>query len=192
MENNICLISLLVIPLGLSGCATVINGTSQDFQIASEPSGADVTLTGGVNCRTPCELSLKRKDDLRADFSLDGYKSQYVYIQSRTGGAGVGNILAGGIIGGVVDASNGASNSLYPRPLHVRLAADGSDDQAELVDKKGELISTVAAHNDNVRSDVEEALMKRGLMSQNQDQPEGDEAVSSDMSASDNTEIKQD
>jgi hypothetical protein len=150
--------------MGLGGCATVINGTSQDIQVASEPSGADVAFTGGIGCTAPCELSLKRKNDFRADFVLDGYKSEYAYVQSRTGGAAAGNILLGGLIGVVVDASNGASNSLYPRPLHVRLVADGSTDEAVLLGKEGEIVSTVAAHNDRVREDVEGSLMKRGLM----------------------------
>ena len=156
--------ALIVLPVGLGVCATVINGTSQDMQVASEPSGAAVSFTGGVECKAPCELSLKRKDDYRADFVLDGYKSEYVYVQSRTGGAAAGNILLGGLIGGVVDASNGASNSLFPRPLHVRLAANGSTDEAVLLGKEGEIVSTVAAHNDKVREDVEGSLMKRGLM----------------------------
>jgi len=156
--------ALIVLPMGLGGCATVINGTSQDIQVASEPSGASVEFTGGIGCTAPCELSLKRKDDYRAAFVLDGYKSEYVYVQSRTGGAVAGNILAGGLIGGVVDASNGASNSLYPRPLHVRLVPDGSTEEAVLLGKEGEILSTVAEHNYKVRDDVEQSLMKRGLM----------------------------
>jgi predicted small secreted protein len=155
MKTIKAMAALIVLPMGLGGCATVINGTSQDVQVASQPSGATVEFTGGIGCTAPCELSLKRKDDYRADFVLDGYKSEYVYVQSRTGG---------GLIGGVVDASNGASNSLYPRPLHVRLVADGSTDEAVLLGKEGEVVSTVAEHNYKVRDDVEKSLMKRGLM----------------------------
>lgn len=164
MKTIKAMAALIVLPMGLGGCATVINGTSQDVQVASQPSGATVEFTGGIGCTAPCELSLKRKDDYRADFVLDGYKSEYVYVQSRTGGAAAGNILVGGLIGGVVDASNGASNSLYPRPLHVRLVADGSTDEAVLLGKEGEVVSTVAEHNYKVRDDVEKSLMKRGLM----------------------------
>ena len=42
--------------------------------------------------------------------------------------------------------------------------ADGSTDEAVLLGKEGEIVSTVAAHNDRVREDVEGSLMKRGLM----------------------------
>jgi hypothetical protein len=40
--------------------------------------------------------------------------------------AGVGNVLAGGIIGGLVDGSNGSLNSLDPNPLYITLTPDGS------------------------------------------------------------------
>jgi hypothetical protein len=60
--------------LALGGCATVINGTSQDVKFQSDPGGAQVKLTGGQSCTTPCEVSLKRRTDLRADFSKTGYK----------------------------------------------------------------------------------------------------------------------
>ncbi|MBK8374615.1 MAG: hypothetical protein IPN50_14400 [Sphingomonadales bacterium] len=147
--------------VALSGCATVINGTSQDYQIESSPEGAKAVLSSGESCTTPCEISLKRRNDISVSFDLAGYKSETVLVQSRTGGAGVGNILLGGVIGAGVDASNGSMNSLYPRPLRIKLAADGSSEEAILLDKKDETISTVAAHNEKVRADVEEGIAKQ-------------------------------
>ena len=35
--------------------------------------------------------------------------------------AGAGNLLLGGVIGGLVDGSNGSLNSLSPNPLQVTL-----------------------------------------------------------------------
>ena len=143
--------------LALGGCATVINGTSQDVKFQSDPGGAQVKLTGGQSCTTPCEVSLKRRTDLRADFSKTGYKPAYVLIQSKTGGAMAGNLLLGGIIGGAVDAANGASNHLSPSPVNVQLAAEGSTAEAMLIGDKGKKLS-LAAHNDEVRSDVAETI----------------------------------
>jgi hypothetical protein len=150
-----------ILPLAMSGCATVINGTSQDYEMASKPEGAKVTLSNGQSCTAPCRISLKRRNDLTATVELDGYKTEKVYIQSRTGGAGVGNILLGGVIGAGVDASNGSMNSLYPRPLNVKLAADGSSEEAAILDKKDEVIATVAAHNAKVMADVEKGLAEQ-------------------------------
>ena len=143
--------------LALGGCATVINGTSQDVKFQSDPGGAQVKLTGGQSCTTPCEVSLKRRHDLRADFSKSGYKPAYVLIQSRTGGAMAGNLLLGGIIGGAVDAANGASNHLDPSPVNLKLAAEGTADEAMLIGNKGKTESLLA-HNDKVRVDVAKTI----------------------------------
>jgi hypothetical protein len=145
----------------LSGCATVINGTSQDYQIDSMPSGAKATLSTGESCTTPCEINLKRRNDISVAFELPGYKSETVLVQSRTGGAGVGNLLLGGVVGAAVDSSNGSMNSLYPRPLRIKLAAEGSSEEALLLDKKDKTIASVAAHNEKVREDVEEGIAKQ-------------------------------
>lgn len=146
------------VSLALSGCATVINGTSQDVQIASEPSGATAKLTNGTTCTTPCEVNLKRRHDLRVDLTKDGYKPVYVLVQSRTGGAAAGNILLGGLIGGVVDGANGATNHLEPNPVSVKLVPVGTEGLEVLLDKKGKEVSSVQAHNDKVRADVAKTI----------------------------------
>jgi hypothetical protein len=117
----------------------------------------------GLKCETPCSYSLKRGKDNGVTFSKDGYKSETVYIQSRTGGSAIGNVLAGGIIGGVVDGSNGASNHLYPDPVSIRLVPAGSDGSAVLLDKKGQVISTVAEYNAKVADDVNKGLEEQGI-----------------------------
>jgi hypothetical protein len=144
--------------LALGGCATVMNGTKVDYSSETNPSGALVKFTDGSSCTTPCELEFKRKNDQRADITLAGYKPAYVLIQSKLGGSAFGNILLGGGIGAVVDGTNGSSNRLYPRPLIVRLAPEGSTEEAVLLDKKGNIVMTVDAHNDSVRVDVAKTI----------------------------------
>jgi hypothetical protein len=161
MKNIYKVASAALLPMAIGGCATVINGTSQDYEMASKPEGAKITLSNGQSCTAPCKISLKRRNDLTATVELAGYKTEKVYIQSRTGGAGVGNILLGGVIGAGVDASNGSMNSLYPRPLNVKLAAEGSTDEASILDKKDDVIATVAAHNAKVMADVEKGLAEQ-------------------------------
>jgi hypothetical protein len=145
----------------LGGCATVLNGTHTSYQTETQPKAASVKFSNGQSCTTPCKLEFRRKDHLRADIALAGYKPTYVLIQSKLGGATFGNVIAGGIIGGVVDASNGASNRLSPSPLIVKLAPEGSPEGAVLLDKKGSVIKTVKAHNDGVRAAVAKSLGPR-------------------------------
>ena len=145
----------------LGGCATVLQGTHTSYEADTRPKAATIKFSNGMSCTTPCTLKFRRKDDLRADITLPGYKPTYVLIQSKLAGASFGNLIAGGIVGGVVDASNGASNRLSPRPLIVKLAPEGSPDGAVLLDSKGNMTRTVKAHNDSVRSDVAKTIGPR-------------------------------
>ena len=143
----------------LTGCATVMNGPNVDYLVNSEPNGAHVTFSGSdVPCETPCERELRRENHVRIDIAHEGYKPVYVLVQSKMGGATVGNVLAGGIVGVLVDSGNGSNRFLSPRPLIVRLARTGTADEAVLLNDDGEVISTVAAHNDEVRPRVAEQL----------------------------------
>lgn len=142
----------------LGGCATVMNGTNIDYATETDPAGADVVFLNGLKCTSPCTLELRRGSDTRVDITKPGYEPVYVLIQSRLAGSTFGNILAGGIIGGVVDGGNGASNTLAPRPLIVRLAPAGSGQAAMLLDKDGKDMMTVDEHNDKVRIDVAKTI----------------------------------
>jgi hypothetical protein len=88
--------------LSLGGCATVVNGVHQDLTFASDPEGAVVALSTGQSCTTPCEYSLRRGHDLRVDFRKDGYKPEFVYVQSRLAGSTFGNIILGFLLGTAV------------------------------------------------------------------------------------------
>jgi hypothetical protein len=106
----------------------VVGGTSQPVAFQSDPAGAQVRLASELNRETPCQYSMKRGNHSQVVFTEDGYEPVTVCIQSRPGGSAAGNILAGGIIGGVVDVAHGASNHLYPDPVTVRMARAGSTD----------------------------------------------------------------
>ena len=163
--NKILSTSLLVLLAASSaGCATVLNGTYQDVGFMSEPEGAVVAISPGQTCTTPCTFSMKRGHDLRVDFDRDGFKPEFVYVQSRLGGSTFGNIVSGGGIGALVDGTNGASNHLYPRPVYIRLVPEGSVEQAVLLDEKGEVIGTVAEHNAKVGEDVRDGLADQGVI----------------------------
>ena len=159
--RNIALLGMAA--WSLAGCATVLNGVNQDLEFRSDPDAAVVALSSGQTCTTPCAFSLRRGNDLRVDFSREGYRSEFVYVQSRLAGSTFGNVLAGGVIGAVVDGSNGSSNRLYPNPVYIRLVRNGSSDAAVLLDEEGVVISTVAEHNASVETDVLEGLANQSV-----------------------------
>lgn len=115
---------LLLLPT-LSACATITRGTKQSFVIESEPPGATATLSTGVQCVTPCSLIMKRKHGFTVDIKRDGYEPVHATVTSSISGGGgaamAGNLILGGIIGGVVDGTNGSMNNLKPNPLRVNL-----------------------------------------------------------------------
>ena len=119
--------------LAASGCSTVIRGTKETARFESTPPGATVTATritdnddNPVACIAPCKLQLSRKRDFYVTFELDGYKPVTAKLSSLvTPGGGVGflgNAVAGGVVGGVVDAGTGALHDLRPNPMRATLA----------------------------------------------------------------------
>jgi hypothetical protein len=116
-----------VATLLLPACATVTRGSKQQFVIESTPNKAEVALSTGEKCVTPCKLKLKRKNAFVATFNKPGYETLKAEVKSKFSGggaaAGAGNLLVGGIIGAAVDGSSGALNDLKPNPLRVTLVA---------------------------------------------------------------------
>lgn len=109
----------------LSACASITRGTHEVLLIESDPPGADVALSTGDGCLTPCGLKLKRKDGLHASITKDGYQTVEASVNTQIAGGGAagmaGNVLLGGPIGAGIDASNGSMNEFSPNPLKVTL-----------------------------------------------------------------------
>jgi len=109
----------------LSACATITRGSTQKYSIETSPTQAEVKLSTGQTCVSPCNLKLKRKAGFTVKASKQGYSEATAIVDSHIRGGGIaggaGNILAGGLIGIAVDASSGAMNDLTPNPLLLTL-----------------------------------------------------------------------
>jgi hypothetical protein len=119
------LCGLMAASLMLPACATITRGSSQKYTIETTPTAANVELSTGQNCVSPCNLKLKRKNGFVVTAKKEGYEPAKAVVDSKVRGGGVaggaGNIIAGGLIGIAVDASSGAMNDLTPNPLHLTL-----------------------------------------------------------------------
>ena len=135
MKNIGRLSALALAVISLSACATITRGTKQTVEFKSTPDGADVATTVGYSCVTPCKTKLKRKDGFEATFSKAGYESTTVKVESKLAGggaaAGAGNLILGGLIGGIVDGTNGSMNNLTPSPVEATLVPIGAVAKAE-------------------------------------------------------------
>lgn len=117
------------ISTSISGCATIVRGTTENVTFASSPTGATARASTGMVCEvTPCTFELPRDSQFSVVFSKSGYQPQQVLVGTHVpvaGGAALaGNILAGGIIGAAVDASNGAALEHTPNPVFATLTPE--------------------------------------------------------------------
>jgi len=116
---------LAVVALFSSGCATITRGSTEVLVIDTDPPGAAATLSSGHNCKTPCSIELKRKNNVHVKIEKEGYESVDTDISSQISNAGAagmaGNVLFGGLIGVGVDAATGATKQLLPNPLKIKL-----------------------------------------------------------------------
>ncbi len=119
-------LSAVALMAGLTACATVTRGTSEQFTVSSTPPGAQAHTSNGFNCEsTPCTIRIPRKDSFTITVTKAGYKPSVTDVApelAATGAAGfVGNALIGGFIGAAVDVGTGATMDLKPNPLSVTL-----------------------------------------------------------------------
>ena len=105
----------------LSGCATIVKGTTQEVPVSSEPTGARVSVDGSAAGTTPTTVTLSRKSNHMVTIEKEGFQSESVAITKSMGAAVAGNIIAGGLVGWGVDAVSGAQYNLHPSTVNVRL-----------------------------------------------------------------------
>ena len=119
--NRFFFILCLNLMLVLSGCSTVVNGTTQTISINSDIPGADVEINGQVVGKTPFTGVIKRGKNTQIKISKQGY--DVVVISPETGIATAfwGNILIGGFTGSTTDGVSGAVHEYKPNTFFVNL-----------------------------------------------------------------------
>jgi len=126
--------SVIACAILVTGCASVVRGTSEEVVINVEPADAQVTTTLGHSCnQSPCKVEVGRKKTFTVHATKDGYKPGQVFVDTKVSGRGAaglaGNILLGGVVGVGVDAVSGATLDHDPNPVTITLVP---------VDAKGE------------------------------------------------------
>ena len=119
----------ITLALAVTGCATVINGTTQRVRFDSTPSGATAQIgatgkTATQTVTTPGQLTLSRDSSYEVAFEKPGYIPAHARVDQATSDAVWVNILIGGIIGIIVDYSDGAAYDLVPETVSTTLVAD--------------------------------------------------------------------
>ncbi|HEX3485746.1 MAG TPA: hypothetical protein VHT51_11840 [Micropepsaceae bacterium] len=125
--NMVRVAGLFALGVALSGCASVIEGTSQVITVNTNPSGADCSLNRmpeGVIGRvtgTPSGVTIRKtKYDITIKCNKPGYQEATYLDHSGAAGATFGNIVLGGGIGWAIDSASGSDNK-YESPVNVSL-----------------------------------------------------------------------
>jgi hypothetical protein len=111
--------------VGLSGCGTITQGTTQDIAIVSSPPGGHCELDRdgehvATLYRTPGKVHVdKTKDDIVLTCTKLGYQTASVNLESGYGIGTFGNIILGGAVGWGIDSASGADNK-YPSTANVQ------------------------------------------------------------------------
>jgi len=117
-----CLIILL--PIILNSCATIVKDDSQPVAFSSEPQGADVSLNNITAGTTPTTLMVKRKrGKTMITYQKAGFKTETFPLDKSVSAMAFGNIIFGGFIGAGVDYATGKGSN-YQDSVHVKLIPD--------------------------------------------------------------------
>lgn len=114
---------LIALVIALSGCATIVKGTTQSISIKTPPvDGAKCTLVNSEGTwflTSPGTVTVhKTKNDLKVDCVMEGYESATATIAPTFNKTTFANVIAGGLVGVAVDAASGA-NYEYPPVYEV-------------------------------------------------------------------------
>lgn len=118
--------AVLVAASSLAACSSVIEGTSQEILVNTNPAGANCALEreGNIIARipqTPGGATIKKtKHDITVRCTKDGFMEATYLNHSGAAGATFGNIVLGGGVGWAIDSASGADNK-YDSPVNVTL-----------------------------------------------------------------------
>ncbi len=127
MSRSAKLVSLAVFaPALVAACATIMHGTSQQVGINSQPPGATVVVDSQTAGTTPVAAKLARKRSHRITVTMPGYQQFEMVTTRKTSGWVWGNIVFGGLIGLIVDASTGGLYDVRPEQVNAQLARTGA------------------------------------------------------------------
>lgn len=121
MSRSFCLFGAVTLSLSITGCATIMDGSTQDILVDSSPQGARVEVNGASKGVTPASVTMLRKTSVPLVIKLDGYKDATITPTTKTNSMFWGNILLGGVFGSTTDSASGSINEYSPGSYFVTL-----------------------------------------------------------------------
>lgn len=121
-RNKLSALFALVLILPVTGCATIMGGSTQLIQVTSAPTQATITADPEAGTfTTPASLELERKFSYTLTATKDGYRPATARLTKKMRvGPLIGDILLG-LVGVIVDGVTGAWYGLSPENVTMVL-----------------------------------------------------------------------
>jgi len=134
VRNVLVAVGLLSLALPTAGCASIVSGSKQEVNLTSHPVSAALTVTTEKGApvwagNTPATIELPREKAYIITAEVPGYAPATARIDKSLNGWFIGNLLCGGIIGGIIDYASGAMWKLDPDMVTIDLVAEPHEDQ---------------------------------------------------------------
>jgi len=127
--RELCVPALMIAALILvSGCATIVSGTTQNVRINSSPGDAKVSVNDSELGRTPLTVELRRKDIHRVRIEHEGFRPyEYVLDRAMNPWLWVDILVFNGVLPMAVDYMSGAMWKLEPGEINPVLEEVGPE-----------------------------------------------------------------
>ncbi len=124
---------IMVMPLLITSCASILGKSAYPVSINSNPNGADISITDKkgkevYKGQSPATVSLKSgagyfsRAEYQVKISSKGYSEQIVPVIYKLNGWYFGNLFLGGFLGMlIVDPATGAMWKLDTPPISITL-----------------------------------------------------------------------
>ncbi len=105
----------------LTGCATILNTTTEDVELITSPANAKITIDGKKFGNSPQAVNIERGINHTIKFELDGFDPYETQLTRKISFWFWGNVLNGLLPGMVIDFLTGSMYNLIPDNLSVEL-----------------------------------------------------------------------
>jgi len=115
------ILTLGLICIYLTSCATLFKGTTEEINFNSNPTGTEVWIDGKMMGKTPVKFKLTTKKTYVIEFKYEGYEIQTVNLTNHIGAGWIILDVLAGLVPVIVDAATGAWYSFDEKNVNVTL-----------------------------------------------------------------------
>ncbi len=132
ITSAVAIATSAILILNILGCATIIDGSTQDVAVRSTPASAQVFDNGQLLGQTPINVTLDRGRTHNIQLKLPGYEPATVYLSQDINPAtwinavGALFLFAPGLAGLGIDYITGAFYELTPGQVNAQLQQAGT------------------------------------------------------------------